>query len=192
MAIVRENGSRTRNYLGVISTVNCSATVVHKIAEWFTPERLAEFPNIDGVCAFAHGTGCGMEMTGEPMDLLRRTMAGFARHANIGGALIVGLGCERNQISGLLKEQNLNVSSRLRTMVMQETGGTRKTIERHCRVKEICLGESRAAQARTRSTYGWNPVRARGFLVVTANTAPARIDLLVRHGGTGSRRDPRI
>jgi altronate hydrolase len=101
MGIVRDNGQvGTRNYIGVLSTVNCSATVVHKIAEWFTPERLAEYPNIDGVCAFAHGTGCGMEMTGEPMDLLRRTLAGYARHANLAGALIVGLGCERNQIMG--------------------------------------------------------------------------------------------
>ena len=82
MGIVRANGQvATRNYIGVLSTVNCSATVVHKIAEYFTPERLAEYPNIDGVVAFAHGTGCGMEMTGEPMDLLRRTMAGYALHA---------------------------------------------------------------------------------------------------------------
>src|SRR4051812_310954 len=130
MGIVRENGQvGTRNYIGLLSSVNCSSTVVHKIAEYFTPERLADYPNVDGVVAFAHDTGCGMEMTGEPMDLLRRTMAGYARHANIAGALIVGLGCERNQIKGLMQEQNLSVSSRLRTMVMQETGGTRKTIE---------------------------------------------------------------
>jgi altronate hydrolase len=64
MGIVRANGQiATRNYVGVLSTVNCSATVAHKIAEWFTPERLAEYPNIDGVVAFAHGLGCGMEMT---------------------------------------------------------------------------------------------------------------------------------
>src|SRR3954471_22527288 len=119
MGIVRSNGQvATRNYIGILSTVNCSATVVHKIAEYFTPERLADFPNIDGVCAFAHGTGCGMEMTGEPMDLLRRTMAGYARHANLAGALIIGLGCERNQLSGLMKEQNLSVSSRLRAFTM--------------------------------------------------------------------------
>ena len=129
MGIVRANGQvATRNYIGVLSTVNCSATVVHKIAEYFTPERLAEYPNIDGVVAFAHGTGCGMEMTGEPMDLLRRTMAGYALHANLAGALIVGLGCERNQVSKLFKEQGLEPSSRLRSFVMQDEGGTTKTI----------------------------------------------------------------
>jgi altronate hydrolase len=115
MGIVRANGQvATRNYLGVLATVNCSATVAHKIAEYFTPERLAEYPNIDGVCAFAHGTGCGMEMTGEPMDLLRRTMAGYARHANLAGALIIGR-LRRNQIKGLMKEEGLDVSDRLKT-----------------------------------------------------------------------------
>ncbi len=70
-----------------------------------------------------------MEMTGEPMDLLRRTMAGYARHANLGGALIVGLGCERNQLKGLLQTQSLQEGPLLRTFVMQDSGGTRKTIE---------------------------------------------------------------
>ena len=95
MGIVRDNGQvATRNYVGIITTVNCSATVAHKIAEWFTPERLAEYPNIDGVAAFAHG-----------------------------------LGCERNQIAGLLEAEGLSVGPRLKTFVMQDTGGTRKTIE---------------------------------------------------------------
>jgi altronate hydrolase len=191
MGIVRENGQvATRNFIGMLSTVNCSATVVHKIAEYFTPERLADYPNIDGVVAFAHGTGCGMEMTGEPMDLLRRTMAGFARHANIGGALIVGLGCERNQISGLLKEQNLAVSSRLRTMVMQETGGTRKTIEAGiAAVKEMLPDANRVTRSRVPASHimvGLQCGGSDGFSSITANPAlGAAIDLLVRHGGTG-------
>ena len=191
MGIVRDNGQvATRNYVGVLSTVNCSATVVHKIAEWFTPERLAEFPNIDGVCAFAHGTGCGMEMTGEPMDLLRRTLAGYARHANLAGALVVGLGCERNQINGLLKEQNLSVSSRLRTFVMQETGGTRKTIEAGiAAVKEMLPEANRVTRARVAASHimvGLQCGGSDGFSSITANPAlGAAIDLLVRHGGTG-------
>jgi altronate hydrolase len=191
MGIVRDNGQvGTRNYIGVLSTVNCSATVVHKIAEWFTPERLAEFPNIDGVCAFAHGTGCGMEMTGEPMDLLRRTLAGYARHANLAGALIVGLGCERNQINGLLKEQNLSVSSRLRTFVMQETGGTRKTIEAGvAAVKEMLPDANRVVRTRVPASnimVGLQCGGSDGFSSITANPAlGAAIDLLVRHGGTG-------
>ncbi|MEN3295046.1 MAG: altronate hydrolase, partial [Burkholderiales bacterium] len=82
--IVRADGRvATRNFIGILSTVNCSATVVRKIADWFTPERLAAYPNVDGVVAFSHSLGCGMEMTGEPMALLRRTMAGYARHPNL-------------------------------------------------------------------------------------------------------------
>jgi altronate hydrolase len=191
MGIVRESGQvGTRNYIGVLSTVNCSATVVHKIAEWFTPERLADYPNVDGVVAFAHGTGCGMEMTGEPMDLLRRTMAGYARHANLAGALIVGLGCERNQLSGLLKEQNLWVSSRLRTLIMQETGGTRKTIEAGiAAVKEMLPDANRITRTRVPAshiTVGLQCGGSDGFSAITANPAlGAAVDLLVRHGGTG-------
>jgi altronate hydrolase len=190
MGIVRENGQvATRNFVGVLSTVNCSATVVHKIAEYFTEERLAEYPNVDGVVAFAHGTGCGMEMTGEPMDLLRRTMAGFARHANMAGALIVGLGCERNQISGLMKEQNLAVSSRLHTMVMQETGGTRKTIEAGiAKVKEMLPEANRVTRSRVPASHimvGLQCGGSDGFSAITANPAlGAAVDLLVRHGGT--------
>jgi altronate hydrolase len=191
MGIVRENGQvGTRNYVGVLSTVNCSATVVHKIAEYFTPERLADYPNVDGVVAFAHGTGCGMEMTGEPMDLLRRTMAGYARHANIAGALIIGLGCERNQISGLLKEQNLSVSSRLKTMVMQDTGGTRKSIEAGiAAVKEMLPDANRVTRTRVPAGHimvGLQCGGSDGFSAITANPAlGAAVDLLVRHGGTG-------
>jgi len=190
MGIVRENGQvGTRNYVGILSTVNCSATVVHKIAEWFTPERLAEYPNIDGVAAFAHDTGCGMEMTGEPMDLLRRTLAGYARHANFAAVLVIGLGCERNQISGLLKEQNLSVGSRLQTFVMQETGGTRKTIEAGVAAVKALLPEAnkvkRTSVPASHISVGLQCGGSDGFSSLTANPAlGAAMDLLVRHGGT--------
>ncbi len=190
MGIVRANGQvATRNYIGLLSTVNCSATVVHKIAEWFTPERLADYPNVDGVVAFSHGLGCGMEMTGEPMDLLRRTIAGFAQHANLGGALIIGLGCERNQISGLMKEQNLGVSSRLQTFVMQETGGTRKTIEAGIAAVKAMLPEANTVtRTRVPASHliaGLQCGGSDGFSSLTANPAlGAAMDILVRHGGT--------
>ncbi len=188
--IVRENGQvATRNFVGVLSTVNCSATVAHKVAQWFTPERLAEFPNIDGVCAFAHDLGCGMEMTGEPMDLLRRTMAGYARHANLAAVLIIGLGCERNQLAGLLKEQNLSAGPRLRTFVMQETGGTRRTIEAAVAAVREMLPEAndvkRVAVPASHITVGLQCGGSDGFSSITANPAlGAAMDILVRHGGT--------
>ncbi|MFO1320793.1 MAG: altronate dehydratase family protein [Burkholderiales bacterium] len=190
MGIVRANGQvATRNYLGILSTVNCSATVVQRIAAWFTPERLADYPNVDGVVAFSHGTGCGMEATGEPMDLLRRTLAGYARHANLAGCLVVGLGCERNQISTFLQAQRLEENARLRSFVMQETGGTRKTIEAGiAAVKEMLPDADRVARMRVPAAHisvGLQCGGSDGFSSITANPAlGAAMDLLVRHGGT--------
>ncbi|AET92527.1 Galactarate dehydratase [Burkholderia sp. YI23] len=188
--IVRADGSvATRNYIGILSTVNCSATVVHKIAEWFTPERLAEYPNVDGVVAFSHSIGCGMEMSGEPMQLLRRTMAGYARHANLAAALIVGLGCERNQLQGLLDQEGMGANSRLHTFVMQESGGTRKTIEAGIETVKALLPHANAV---TRSTVDASHLKiglqcggSDGFSSISANPAlGAAMDILVRHGGT--------
>jgi altronate hydrolase len=186
MGIVREDGRvATRNYVGVLATVNCSATVVHRIAAWFTPERLAEYPNIDGVVAFAHGTGCGMEMTGEPMDLLRRTMTGYASHPNLAAALVIGLGCERNQVSKL----GLHEGPRLKTFVMQDTGGTTKTIEAGIAAVRELLADANRVERRpvpaAHLTVGLQCGGSDGFSSITANPAlGAAMDILVRHGGT--------
>jgi altronate hydrolase len=188
--IVRENGDvGTRNYVAIIATVNCSATVVHRIAAWFTPERLAAFPNVDGVVAFAHGSGCGMEQTGEPMDLLRRTLAGYATHANVAACLVVGLGCERNQVSKLLEAQGLASGARLKTFVMQDTGGTRKTIDAGVAAVQELLPEAnrvtRTEVPASHITVGLQCGGSDGFSSITANPAlGAAMDLLVRHGGT--------
>jgi altronate hydrolase len=188
--IVRADGRvATRNYIGILATVNCSATVVRKIADWFTPERLSAWPNVDGVVAFSHSIGCGMEMTGEPMALLRRTMAGYARHPNLAGVLVVGLGCERNQLRGLMEDERLHTGATLRTFVMQETGGTRQTIEAGSAAVMEMLP---AANAVTRTpvsaihlTVGLQCGGSDGFSSITANPAlGAAVDLLVRHGGT--------
>ncbi len=189
--IVREDGKvGTRNYIGILSTVNCSATVVKKIAEYFTPERLAPYPNIDGVVAFAHSIGCGMEMTGEPMQLLRRTMAGYARHPNLAAALIIGLGCERNQLKGLLEQEGLQPNSRLHTFIMQESGGTRKTIEAGiAAVQELLADANRFKRSTVSASHlmvGLQCGGSDGFSSITANPAlGAAVDILARHGGTG-------
>jgi altronate hydrolase len=188
--IVRANGQvGTRNFIGILSTVNCSATVVHRIAEHFTADKLAAYPNVDGVVALSHGLGCGMEMSGEPMDLLRRTLGGFATHANFAGVLIVGLGCERNQLSELLKAQGLEAGPRLHTFVMQETGGTRKTIEAGVAAIETLLPEANNVKRQTLPAshlkVGLQCGGSDGFSSITANPAlGAAMDILVRHGGT--------
>src|SRR5580704_2686927 len=127
--IVRADGRvATRNYVGILSTVNCSATVAHGIADAFKSGALDAFPNVDGVVALTHGSGCGMDVNGKSMHVLRRTLGGYARHANFAGVLIVGLGCEANQISALLGAQQLAEGPLLRTYSIQDTGGTAKSI----------------------------------------------------------------
>jgi altronate hydrolase len=187
---VRADGEvGTRNYIGILSTVNCSATVVHKVAEAFTPGRLADFPNIDGVVGLSHGLGCGMEMSGEPMELLRRTIGGFARHPNFAAVLIIGLGCERNQLKGLMAQEGLEANDRLHTFVMQETGGTRKTIEAAIAAVQALLPAAndvrREPVPASRLKIGLQCGGSDGFSSITANPAlGAAMDILVRHGGT--------
>ena len=134
---VREDGKvGTRNYIGLLSSVNCSATVVSRIAAYFTPERLKDYPNVDGVAAFPQTTGCGMSSPSPHFDLLRRTLAGYARHPNMAGVLLVGLGCERNQVADLMASQGLQSGRLLRSFVMQDVGGTEETIEAGIRAVE--------------------------------------------------------
>lgn len=188
--IVREDGRvATRNYIGICSTVNCSATVVRKIADWFTPEKLVDYPNVDGVVAFSHPLGCGCEMTGDAMDQLRRTIAGFATHVNLAATLIVGLGCERNQISDLLAAHDLNAGPKLLTFTMQEEGGTRKTIEAGIDAVKNLLPEANEVKRETvpvsHLIVGLQCGGSDGFSSITANPAlGAAVDILVRHGGT--------
>ena len=180
----------TRNYIGICSSVNCSATVIRRIADYFTPERLADYPNVDGVVAFAHGLGCGMELSGEPMALLRRTIAGYATHANLAAAMIIGLGCERNQISGVMSENGLTPGPKLLNFTMQETGGTRRTVEAGIEaVKELLPEANRVHRQPAPVSHlivGLQCGGSDGFSGITANPAlGAAVDILARHGGAG-------
>ena len=187
---VRPNGTvGTRNYIGVLSTVNCSATVVHKVAEAFKHGKLDAYPHIDGVVGLSHGLGCGMEMSGEPMQLLRRTIGGYARNPNFAAVLIIGLGCERNQMQGLLEQEGLQTGPKLYTFVMQEEGGTRKTVEAAVAAVEAMLPEANQARRSTVSVshlkIGLQCGGSDGFSSITANPGlGAAMDILVRHGGT--------
>ncbi len=188
--IVRADGRvATRNYIGLCSTVNCSATVVRKIADHFTEERMADYPNVDGVVAFAHGLGCGMEMSGEPMELLRRTIIGYATHANLASALIIGLGCERNQITGLMAQGGLETGPKLVNLVMQEIGGTRQTIEAGIALVKEMLEEANQVRRQpvpvSHIKVGLQCGGSDGFSSITANPALGEaVSTLARHGGT--------
>jgi altronate hydrolase len=188
--IVRADGRvATRNYIGILSTVNCSATVSRGVADAFTRAVLAEFPNVDGVVALTHGSGCGMDSNGESMIVLRRTLAGYARHPNFAGVLVIGLGCESNQISALFGAENLQEGPLLRTFTIQDTGGTTKTIAKGIEIIREMLphanGVKRETVPASAIVIGLQCGGSDGYSGITANPAlGAAVDTLVRHGGT--------
>jgi altronate hydrolase len=180
----------TRNYIGILTSVNCSASVAKFIAEAVNRSgMLKDYPEIDGVVAFVHGTGCGMAAHGEGFEVLRRTQWGYATHPNLGGALMVGLGCEVFQIDRMKDEYGLVEGDHFQTMTIQATGGTRKTIAEG--VERIRAMLPIAARARRQTRPASDIVLALqcggsdGYSGITANPAlGAAADLLVRHGGT--------
>jgi altronate hydrolase len=192
--IVRPDGRvATRNYIGILSSVNCSATVARAIADHFRrdlhPEALAPYPNVDGVVALTHGMGCGTAADGEGLRVLRRTLGGYARHANFGALMMVGLGCETNQIDGLLEQEGLQEGSRLQTFSIQDTGGTRRTVARGIELVEWMLDEAnRVARQPVPASHivvGLQCGGSDGYSGLSANPAlGAAVDRLVRHGGT--------
>ncbi len=188
--IVRPDGQvATRNYLGVLTTVNCSATVAKKISEAFTGDALKEYPNVDGVVAITHTTGCGMDINGEGMDLLRRTLSGYARHVNFAGILLIGLGCEVNQAEDLFSTQGLPRGPLLSSMTIQESGGTVGAIRIGVgRIREMLPIANRAVRETVPAgnlIVGLQCGGSDSYSGITANPAlGAAVDLLVSHGGT--------
>ena len=179
----------TRNYIAIVSTVNCSATVVHEIAAYFTEEKLKNYPNIDGVAAFSHSTGCGMELSGEPMNLLYRTLGGYIKHPNVVSSLVVGLGCERCQVGGLFSNQSLYESTNLKTLIMQDNGGTTATIKAGISCVEEMLDEAnkvkREEAALSNLMVGLQCGGSDAFSSLSANPSLGKaVDILVSHGGT--------
>ncbi|WP_245216361.1 UxaA family hydrolase [Sagittula salina] len=177
----------TRNMLGVFITVNCAATVARRIAAGF--EDRSDYGNVDGVIPFIHQQGCGMEATGEAMDLLHRTLAGYIRHPNIAGALVVSLGCERNNLDRFFADTALEAGTMLHTIRMQSVGGTAAAIEEGRRLIREMLPEAnrtaRTPQSAEHITVGLQCGGSDGFSGLSANPALGRaVDTLTRHGGT--------
>jgi altronate hydrolase len=192
--IVRVDGRvATRNYIGILTSVNCSATVARGIADYFRrdirPQALADYPNVDGVVALTHGGGCAIDPEGEGIAILRRTLAGYARHPNFAGVLIVGLGCEANQIGGIVREQNLTLGSTLRTFTIQDTGGTAKSVALGIeQIKQMLPAANRVVRETVPASHlivGMQCGGSDGYSGISANPVlGAAVDILVRHGGT--------
>jgi altronate hydrolase len=194
MGYKRDDGRvATRNYIGILSSVNCSATVARAIADHFSrtlhPESLAAFDNVDGVVALTHGTGCGMDTQGLGMQVLERTMAGYATHPNFAAVLAIGLGCEANQLKSWLNHSGLQEGRTLQTFNIQDSGGTAKTVAKGiAMVKDMLplVNQSRRTEcSASHLMVGLQCGGSDGYSGISANPAlGAAVDLLVAHGGT--------
>jgi altronate hydrolase len=189
LGFARETGrAGTRNYVAVIATVNCSAHTCREIAAHFTPERLAEFPNVDGVIPIVHTMGCTDRVGGPNYVVLQRTLAGIARHPNVAGFILVGLGCEVNQVSELMANQSLS-GQRCAALSIQELGGVRKTVAAGIAAVEQMLVMANAYQRSPQpvselmvalqcgGSDSWSGITANPIMGVVA-------DELIRQGGT--------
>ena len=188
----RRAGGRagTRNYVAVLTSVNCSASAARFMAQAVQSSGLLrDFPNVDGVVPFVHGTGCGLAAKGEGFEMLKRTQWGYATNPNVAAVLLVGLGCEVFEIGRMKKEYGLSETNTFRTMTIQDSGGTKKTVEAGlARIREMLP----AANAFRRETIPASELMlalqcggSDGYSGITANPAlGAAVDLLVKHGGT--------
>ncbi|WP_368185708.1 UxaA family hydrolase [Aestuariibius sp. HNIBRBA575] len=187
----RDNGRfGTRNYLGILTSVNCSGSVARFIAEAAEKSGLLDdYPNVDGIVPIVHGTGCGMSNRGDGYDVLLRTLAGYAKHPNFGGVLLVGLGCEVLQLADLIGGQTLSTQGALRYMTIQQSGGTKRTIDKGL-AELASLADFANAAYRTPApvselVLGMQCGGSDGYSGFTANPAlGVASDLLVQHGGT--------
>ena len=203
---MRDDGRvATRNYIGILTSVNCSATVARAIADHFRrdihPEALAPFPNVDGVVALTHGAGCAIDPEGEGLAILQRTLGGYACHPNFASVLVIGLGCETNQIPKLLATQGLSDSAALRSFTIQDTGGTTQDHRARHRADrgDAAAGQRRCARQTVPASHlvvGLQCGGSDGYSGISANPVlGAAVDLLVRarrHGDpVGNARDLR-
>ncbi|WP_424136748.1 UxaA family hydrolase [Roseomonas chloroacetimidivorans] len=180
----------TRNYIGIITSVNCSATAARATADRLSRSgELARFGNVDGIVALTHGGGCALSTKTEGYAYLTRTLAGYARNPNFAAVLMIGLGCETNQIGPILEQHGLQEGPYLRMMTIQSEGGTRRTIEAATEIIRAMLPEVNAVQ---RTTQPLSKLKlalqcggSDGYSGISANPALGHAaDLLVRHGGT--------
>jgi altronate hydrolase len=181
----------TRNYVAVVSTVNCSATVSKRIARQVSESgELDDHPDVDGVIALTHSTGCGMQPDGEGMAVLRRTLAGYLDHPNVGGVLVLGLGCEDNQVRALTSQFAARTDAPVVIGTIQESGGSAAAVRDGVTQVRALLAEADRARRTpcpvSDLVLGTQCGGSDGYSGLTANPAlGAAVDLLVAHGGAG-------
>ena len=187
--IVRSDGRvGTRNYIGVLTSVNCSATVARHVARRFEKEIMAEFPNVDGVVALTHDHGCG-GCAGIGLNYIQRTLSGYSTHPNFYAVVIIGLGCEANQIGAMMDAEKLNPSEKLHAFTIQDSGGSAAAAERGEGLIRELLSDANRVERTTRPAsdliLALECGGSDGYSGISANPAlGAAADLLVLNGGT--------
>lgn len=181
----------TRNYVAVISTVNCAAHTAQRIAHHFDPQQLAAYPDVDGVIALTGALTCAMQVGGPEYVLLQRTLAGMARHPNVGAVCLVGLGCETNQISELVENYDLKRQggTPLRSLTIQEMGGVQKCIRAGIAMVQTLLPlanqSRRSPQPISELCLALQCGGSDSWSGITANPLIGQLsDEIVRQGGT--------
>lgn len=180
----------TRNFIGVLTSVNCAATAAKSIVTDIAKRiDLSAYPEVSGIAAFPHSSGCGMSDQGLGFELLKRTLHGYASHPNFGGILMVGLGCEQFQIQRLVKECNLTIGENFDYLVIQEEGGTQATVEAGvARLQRMLPHVAKARREPCPISELSVALQCGGsdsYSGITANPALGRaMDILVGAGGT--------
>ena len=179
----------TRNYIGILTSVNCSGSVAKFVAEEAEKTGLLmRYKNVDGVVPIVHGSGCGMANSGEGYDLLFRTLSGYSQNPNFAAILLIGLGCEVMQISELVGKSRLQNEESFRYMTIQDEGGTAKTIERGIstlkELLEYADQSNRKPSSVSKLTVGLQCGGSDSYSGITANPALGiASDILVQNGG---------
>jgi altronate hydrolase len=191
LGFVRPDGRvATRNYVGVVSTVNCSSSVTKLVVEHFSkPGMLDAYPNVDGVVPVTHSFGCCIDHDGDGVNQLRRTLGGYVKHANFAGVVVIGLGCEANQMGAMFLGQGIEPGRTTVPLVIQDLGGTRKTADAAIAAIEKMLPaanqSTRVPVSAAHLTVALQCGGSDGYSGITANPAlGVAVDLLVAQGGT--------
>jgi len=187
--IMRDNGQvATRNYIGIISTVNCSATVTKMISEKIKQSNILEdFPNIDGIVPITHSTGCGMNTESEGMQIFQRTIDGFKNHPNFSHVFVLGLGCECAQVD--LFKDNVKQHDRVHFLTIQDEGGTKKIVDKVLsEIKNLLVisnNVKREPLSVNNITLALQCGGSDGYSGISANPAlGVAADMLVKQGGS--------
>ena len=199
MGFLRPDGRvGTRNYVAVISTVNCSASTSKLIADRFRDDSWKrDYPNVDGVFAITHKGGCGLPYEGPDHAILERVLDGFANHPNVAAYVLVGLGCEVAQASHLVESRDLvtiggarsRSESRPQVLNIQDQGGIAKTVDAAVAAVHRLLPEAnrwvRSEQPVSKIHLALECGGSDGNSGVTANPAlGVAADLVIAQGGT--------